>query len=147
MATWLVAAVVSWLAGAGTAALVTWGRLLGARFVPVDYRRAGLQATAVHVLACATIYLAAVKLLQWRVSRGAMCAVTAVLSLIPLAATLAWRAGSLRAIRTAAAIPENWLFAIFFLPAGAAFGLLLHEQDPRVVALEQRLRAIEKLKI
>ena len=142
MGVWMVSMVVSWLAGAGAVYVAMQRRQL-APLVPADWRIVAAVALGLHIAASAILYEPFVRALQWRVSRGAMCALTGLLGALLWAALLVWRAGGLDAALVFRHRPEAWLYAAFFLITAAAFGLLRHEHDPRVAVLEARLSELE----
>jgi hypothetical protein len=143
MGVWIVSVVVSWLAGAAMVYALVQLRQLTPH-VPPDWRNVAAVASGLHIAASAIAYEPFVRALQWRVSRGTMCALTGVLGALPWAALLVWRAGGLDAALAFRHQPEAWVCAAFFIVTAGGFGLLRHERDPRIAALEARLAAIEK---
>lgn len=140
---WLISVVVSWLAAAGTVALICRiPRVIV--YVPPDWRVVAAAAALAHVIACALVFAPLVRALQARRARPATCVVTALAGVLPWSAVLVWRAQGLDGAVAAARTPEGLLTGAFFVIAAGAFGLVRHERDPRLAALERRLAEAER---
>lgn len=143
MGVWLISVVVSWLGAAGIVSLTCrLEQVVG--HVPPDWRIVAAAATLAHILASALLYAPLVQFLQGRLSRAATCIVTALAGALPWFAVLIWRAQSVDGAIAAARTPESLLTGAFFLIAAGAFGLVRHERDPELHALERRLAEAER---
>ncbi len=143
MGVWLVSVVVSWLVAAGLLAALCRIRQV-AHLVPPDWRLVVAAATLAHVAASALVYAPLVRMLQPRTSRPATCWLTALAGVLPGIGVLVWRGQNVDGAIAVARTPEGWLAGLFFLTAAGGFGLLRHERDPRLAALERQLEEAER---
>jgi hypothetical protein len=141
---WIISFLVSAMAGAVPVLALMRVRPFSGLFPHGAWRDPAGIAIALHLAASAIVYLGFVRLVQSRLSREATCLLTALLGVLPWAVMIWLHAPALPAARLAARRPEAWLFAVFFIVAAGAFGLVCHERNPRIAELEKEIKVLEE---